>query len=78
MISPVRNVGDPSTLLSAPVEGMRRGAAKAAQAGNGLAKGEDLPGNMVELIEAAVLVKANAIAARTADELIGSILNVKR
>lgn len=77
MISPA-GPANTASLLSAAVEGMRRGVSRANRAGDEIANGQDLPGNMVELIEASILVKANAIAARTADELIGSILNVKR
>ena len=76
MISSVSSAG-PANLLAAPVEGIRRGVKKFADAGEAIANGEDLPENMANLIEATILVKANAITARTADELIGSLLNVK-
>ncbi len=76
----ISNVGasGPANLLAAPSEGIRRGVRRLTEAGEGIAKGENLPENMAGLVEAAILVKANAIAARTADELIGSLLNVKR
>ena len=76
MISSVGSTG-PANLLAAPVEGIRRGARQFDDAGTAIANGEDLPENMANMIEAAILVKANTITARTADELIGSLLNVK-
>jgi hypothetical protein len=76
MISSVGSSG-PANLLASPLEGMRRGMRQAEQANEGIENGDDLPENMANLVEATVLVKANSIAARTADELIGSLLNTK-
>ena len=64
-------------LFAAPLEGMRRGVAQMNQAAANIAKGDITPGNMVGLIQADALVQANVVSARTADEVLGQIINLK-
>jgi hypothetical protein len=64
-------------LFAAPLEGMRRGLAQAGQAAEKVASGDLSPENVVAQIQAGVLVKANAVAVQTADELLGSIIDLK-
>ena len=74
MISSVGSVGR-GDLFAAPLEGMRRGVSQANTAAAGIAQGDVSPENMVGLIEAKIQVKASAAAARTADQLIGTLLD---
>jgi hypothetical protein len=64
-------------LFAAPLEGMRRGIAQANKAAENLASGDISPENVVMQIQAEVLVKANAVAARTAADLLGAIIDLK-
>jgi hypothetical protein len=62
-------------LYTAPMDGVRQGMADAAAAAGDLAEGDLSPDNVVAMIQAEMLVKANAISVRTADQLIGSLLD---
>lgn len=62
---------------AASLEGMRRGVDQAGAAAQRMAEGEITPDNAVGMIEAEMLVKANAVAARTIDQLLGSLLDAK-
>jgi hypothetical protein len=62
-------------LLSAPVEGIRRGVEQANAASQNLANGEISPENMVNLMEGGAVVKANAISLRTGGEIVGTLLD---
>jgi len=74
----VSAVGSSSaTLLSNPLEGMRRGFQQASDASAKIADGDVSPENMVSMIQAEVLVKANAVVAQTADKLLGAFLDTK-
>ena len=74
MISPVGSLGN-ANLFSAPLDGFQRSKALAGQAGLNIAKGQVTPENMVNLIQAEVLAKANAATVRTGDQMVGSLLN---
>jgi hypothetical protein len=76
MISPIASQGR-MDLFAAPLEGMRRGAAQAGQAAQNIAAGDLSPENVVAQIQAETLVKANAIAAKTAAGILGSIIDLK-
>ena len=62
-------------MFFAPQEGLRRGVSQANAAAAGIAQGDVSPENMVGLIAAKIQVKASAAAARTADQLIGTLLD---
>jgi len=66
-----------SNLFSNPLEGMRRGFQQANDASAKIADGDVSPENMVSMIQAEVLVKANAVVAQTADKLLGAFLDTK-
>ena len=46
-----------------------------AAAAENMANGDISPENVVQQIQAEVLVKANVVAARTADEILGSLID---
>lgn len=58
-------------------EGMARATRQFNEASEEMAKGIVTPEAAAEQIEATVLAKANAVAMRTADQLIGSVLDVR-
>lgn len=62
-------------LLSAPVEGIRRGVEQASTASQSLTNGELTPENMVGLVEGGAVVKANAISLRTGSDIVGTLLD---
>jgi hypothetical protein len=62
-------------LFSAPIEGVRRGFAQAGDAATKIAQGDVSPGNVVAQIQAEVLVQANAVSMRTADEILGALID---
>ena len=62
-------------LFAAPLEGMRRGAARLNATAENIARGEVTPENAAGLIQAGILAKANAVAVRTADEILGTLLD---
>jgi hypothetical protein len=74
MISPVSRTPE-MNLLSASVEGVRRGVEQATTASQSLANGELTPGNMVDLVEGGAVVKANAMSLRTSSEIVGTLLD---
>jgi len=74
MISATSSAGMPD-LFAAPLQGMRRGIEQMNAAAQQVAQGDISPDNVVQQIQAEVMVKANAIAARTADEILGSLLD---
>lgn len=74
MVSSIRSSGNPD-LLAAPRQGMQRGFEQLGAAAQSIAQGEITPDNAVQMIQAEMLVKANVVAARTADEILGSLLD---
>jgi hypothetical protein len=76
MIAPTGGFG-PIDLFAAPLDGVRRGVRQHAEAGERMAAGDVSAENMVDLIEANVLVKANIAVLRSADKMIGSWLDAK-
>jgi hypothetical protein len=76
MISPADASG-PTNLFAAPLEGIRRGVAQASESAQKIASGDVSPENVVAQIQAEILVKANAVALRTADEILGTMLDTK-
>ena len=64
-----------ANLFAAPLQGMQRGVQQMNVAAERVAEGDLSPGNVVEQIQAEMLVKANVVAARTADEILGSLLD---
>lgn len=74
VISPISRNTEMS-LLSAPAEGIRLGMAQAVTAANQISNGEVSPDNVVRLMEANVMVKANAAVLRTGSETVGTLLD---
>ena len=74
MISPI-NSSSRINPFAAPVDGIRRAITQAGAASEKLADGEITPENMVALLEAKALVKANAASIRTADEIRRTLLD---
>jgi hypothetical protein len=62
-------------LFAAPLQGIQRGLAQAGEAAGKIAQGDLSPQNIVSQIEAEILVKANAVSLRTADEILGALLD---
>jgi hypothetical protein len=56
---------------------MQRAFAQAAESAERIADGEVTPDNMVGLLEAEVLAKANASVLRTADDMLGWLFDEK-
>lgn len=65
-------------LFASATEGVRRAFQKANAAGEKIASGDLAPEPFIDLKEAAFLVKANTAVIRAGDEMLGSLLNVKR
>ena len=65
-------------LFSSARDGIHRAVTKANSAGEQLANGELDAEPLIDLDQAALLVKLNTAALRTGDEMFGSLLNVKR
>jgi hypothetical protein len=59
------------------VQGIRRAINQADKAGENIAAGQIEPDNMIDLLQAAILVKANAATLKTADEMLGAILDTR-
>lgn len=74
MVSSVTSSGMPD-LFAAPRQGIQRGVQQLNAAAEQIAAGDVSPGNVVQQIQAEMLVKANVVAARTADEILGSLLD---
>ena len=74
MVSSIRTTGTPD-LFAAPRSGIERGMRQMHDAAQEIAQGEITPENVVQQIQAEVLVKANVMAARTADQILGSLLD---
>ena len=64
-------------LLAAPMEGMRKGLRQAEEAAERIADGDISPENVVAQMEGMRMVQANAASARTAQAIVGSLLNVR-
>lgn len=62
-------------LFAAPRQGIERGIQQMNTAAAAIANGDVSPENVVQEIQAAVLVKANAVSARTAGEILGSLID---
>lgn len=64
-------------LFEVPRQGLQRAFNQAGEAAARIAEGEVTPDNMVDLLEAEALVKANAAVLRTADDMIGWLFDEK-
>lgn len=64
-----------SNLFAAPLQGIQRGMQQMGAAAQRVAEGDVSAANVVQQIEAEMLVKANVVAARTVDEILGSLLD---
>jgi hypothetical protein len=65
-------------LFASAQEGIQRAVKQASVAGDQLANGEIDPQPILNLDEASILVKLNAITLRTGDEMLGTLLNLKK
>ncbi len=74
MISSIEASGQPN-LFAAPMRGIQRGMQQMSEAAQKVAEGDISAENVVQQISAEMLVKANAVAARTADEILGSLID---
>jgi len=70
----LRPMGD---LFAAPREGIQRGVSHVNAAADKLAEGEITPENMIEVMQAETLVKANAAYLRSVQNVLGSLLNTR-
>lgn len=70
--------GPINPLFASAREGIQRGIKQADIAADQLAHGEIDPQPVVDLDEAAMLVKLNMVTLRTGDEMLGSLLDTKR
>jgi hypothetical protein len=75
MITPADSSPRTINLFAAPLDGIRRGMEQANQAATKIAAGDVSPENVVSQIQAEILVKANAASMRTADEILGTLLD---
>jgi hypothetical protein len=74
----IPSVGTPhANLFDLATTGARRAMNQATQAGQRLADGDIDPEPMVQLMEAKVGLKANLAVLRTADEMLGTLLDEK-
>jgi hypothetical protein len=64
-------------LFEAPRQGMQRAFAQAGEAAQRISEGDVSPDNMVDLLEAEALAKANAAVIRSADDMIGWLFDEK-
>jgi hypothetical protein len=62
-------------LFGAPLDGLRRSQRKLEENAQAIARGDLSPDNIVGLIEAEKSFKANAVVVRTADRMVGTILD---
>jgi len=60
------------------MDGMRRAKNLVDQAARGIAGGEVTSARMVDLIKGERMFDANASVVRTKDEMVGTLLNVRR
>jgi len=77
MISPTDSSAGSLNLFAAPLQGIQRGLAQADEAARKIAAGDVSPQNVVDQMEASILVKANVASMRTADEVLGALLDEK-
>lgn len=66
------------SLFASSGEGIRRAVTKADVAGEQIAAGDLDVQSFVDLDEAQIMVKANAATMRAGDEMLGTLLDVKR
>ena len=64
-----------SNLYAAPLSGIERGVKKMDEAGEKIAGGDLSPTTMGADVEASHFVQANAVALRTADQMVGTLIN---
>ncbi len=64
-----------ANLYSAPLAGVERGMSQFNKAGDKIASGDLSPTNIGSEMEAAEFVKANAVSLRTADQMVGTLIN---
>ena len=62
-------------LLAVPLQAIQRGMEQLNTAAGRVAEGDVSPENVVQQIQAEVMVKANAMTARTVDTILGSLLD---
>lgn len=74
MISSVGTSSSPD-LFAAPRQGIQRGIEQLNTAAGRIAEGDLSPENVVQEIQAEILVKANTVSARTAGEILGSLID---
>lgn len=67
-----------NNLFTSAQEGMQRALKQANVAADHLADGDVDPQPIVDLDEASIMLKLNAVTLRTADEMLGTLLNTKR
>ena len=67
-----------NSLFHSAAQGIHRAVAKADAAGEQVANGELDPEPFIDLNESELLVKANMVTLRTGDEMLGTLLDVKR
>lgn len=62
-------------LYTAPLQGIQQGLNQADEAARKIAAGDVSPRNVVDQMQAGIAVKANVASMRTADEILGSMLD---
>lgn len=67
-----------NNLFASAQEGIQRALKQANVAANQLAEGDVDPQSIIDLNEASIMVKLNAVTMRTGDEMLGTLLNTKR
>jgi len=77
-VTPPAGPSSLNNVFASAQKGIQRAVKQADDAADQLASGDIDPEPVVNLDEAAVQVKLNAITMRTGDEMIGSLLNVKQ
>ena len=70
--------GGMNNLFASAQDGIQRAVKQAGVAADQLANGEIDPQPIIDLNEASVLVKLNAITLRPGGEMLGTLLNIKR
>lgn len=64
-----------ANLYTAPLSGVERGVQKMDEASGKIAAGDLSPATVGSDIEAARFVQANAVSLRTADRMVGTLIN---
>lgn len=72
------SLGSINHLFASAQEGIQRAVKQADVASDRLAHGDIDPQPVIDLDEAAILVKLNTVSLRTGDEMLGTLLDTKR